>query len=182
MHVLSQGDGFLAVRWRGAALTHFDGKRWFNLPAVEEPLRTEGRRVLLHDGLAQPGRRIEYEVRLSDIASDVLLVAGTPESMIIDVPVVSRSSSGTLRVPRINGAGLRYAVSSFLAEEASPSAQLSPDARLEALELPPIDERIPPAGARHDRGSGDSRMNERARSNAVCGTITATLWNCFRRQ
>ena len=31
MHVLSQGDGFLGVRWRGAALTHFDGKRWFNL-------------------------------------------------------------------------------------------------------------------------------------------------------
>ncbi|MBZ5677455.1 MAG: DUF3488 and transglutaminase-like domain-containing protein [Acidobacteriia bacterium] len=141
MHVLSQGDGFLAVRWRGAALTHFDGKRWFNLPAVEERLRTEGRRVVLHDGPPQPGRRIEYEIRLSDIASNVLFVAGTPESMIIDVPVVSRSSSGTLSVPRINGAGLRYAVSSLLTEEAS-SAQLSPDARVEALALPPVDDRI----------------------------------------
>ena len=75
MHVLSQGDGFLAVRWRGAALTHFDGKRWFNLPAGEERLRTEGRRVVLHDGPTQPGRRIEYEIRLSDIASNVLFVA-----------------------------------------------------------------------------------------------------------
>ena len=52
MHVFSQGDGFLAVRWRGAALTHFDGKRWFNPPAAEERLRPEGRRVLLHDGPA----------------------------------------------------------------------------------------------------------------------------------
>lgn len=144
MHVYSQGDGLLAVRWRGAALTHFDGKRWFNLPAVEERLRPEGRRLLLREGgPALSGRRIEYEVRLSDIASDVLLVAGTPESMIIDVPVVSRSSTGTLRAPRINGTGLRYAVSSLLDEEASPSAQLSPEARIEALALPQIDERIP---------------------------------------
>ena len=129
MHVFSQGDGFLAVRWRGAALTHFDGKRWFNLPAVEERLRTEGRRVLLHDGPPQPGRRIEYEIRLSDIASNVLFVAGTPESMIIDVPVVSRSSSGTLSVPRINGAGLRYAVSSLLSEETSFRAAFARRAR-----------------------------------------------------
>ncbi len=144
MHVYSQGDGFLAVRWRGAALTHFDGKRWFNLPAVEERLRPEGRRVVLHQGPdTQPRRRIDYEVRLSDIASNVLFVAGTPESMIIDVPVVSRSSSGTLSVPRINGAGLRYAVSSLLDDETSSSAQLSPEARVEALALPPLDERIP---------------------------------------
>ena len=137
MHVYSQADGLLAVRWRGAALTHFDGKRWFNPPAAEERLRPEDRRVVLYEG--QPirrGRRIDYEVRLSDIASDVLLVAGTPESMIIDVPVVWRSASGTLRAPRINGAGLRYAVSSLLEEDTPASAQLSPDERVEALELP----------------------------------------------
>jgi transglutaminase-like putative cysteine protease len=162
MHVFSQGDGFLAVRWRGAALTHFDGKRWFNLPAVEERLRTEGRRVLLHDGPAQPGRRIEYEVRLSDIASNVLFVAGTPESMIIDVPVVSRSSSGTLSVPRISGAGLRYAVSSLLSEETSASAQLPPDARVEALALPPIDDRIRRLAL--DMTAGLATPDERARA------------------
>jgi transglutaminase-like putative cysteine protease len=143
MHVYSQGDGFLAVRWRGTALTHFDGKRWFNLPAAEERLRAEDRRVLLLEGPPRAGRRIEYEVRLSDIASNVLFVAGTPESMSIDVPAISRSSSGTLRVPRLNGAGLRYAVSSLLDEETSVSAQLLPSARMEALALPPLDERIP---------------------------------------
>jgi transglutaminase-like putative cysteine protease len=161
MHVFSQGDGFLAVRWRGAALTHFDGKRWFNLPAAEERLRTEGRRVLLHDGPAQPGRRIEYEIRLSDIASNVLFVAGTPESMIIDVPVISRSSSGTLSVPRINGGGLRYAVSSLLSEDA-PSAQLSPEARIEALALPPVDDRI--RRLAQDMTAGLATSDEKARA------------------
>ncbi|MGH9645490.1 MAG: transglutaminaseTgpA domain-containing protein, partial [Bryobacteraceae bacterium] len=162
MHVLSQGDGFLAVRWRGAALTHFDGKRWFNLPAAEERLRPEGRRVLLLAGPPRPGRRIEYEVRLSDIASNVLFVAGTPESLIIDVPVVSRSSSGTLHVPRLNGAGLRYAVSSLLDEETSPTAQLSAAERLEALALPPLDERIPRLAL--DMTAGLGTPDERARA------------------
>ena len=163
MHVYSQGGGFLAVRWRGAALTHFDGKRWFNLPAAEERLVPEGRRVLLHEGSPPiSGRRIDYEVRLSDIASDVLLVAGTPESIIIDVPVVSRSSSGTLRAPRINGAGLRYAVSSVLDDEAPASAQLSPSARVEALELPRLDERIPRLA--FDMTAGLATPEEKARA------------------
>ncbi len=166
MHVFSQGDGFLAVRWRGAALTHFDGKRWFNPPAAEERLRPENRRVLLLAGLPlRTGRRIEYEVRLSDIASNVLLVTGTPESMIIDVPVVSRSSSGTLSVPRINGGGLRYAVSSFVSEETSPAAQLLPDARVETLALPPLDDRIRRLALDMTTGSGDSRRRgSRART------------------
>lgn len=162
MHVFSQGDGFLAVRWRGAALTHFDGKRWFNLPAAEERLRPEGRRVLLLEGPPPPGRRIEYEIRLSDIASNVLFVAGTPESMIIDVPAVWRSSSGTLRVPRLNGAGLRYAVSSFLDDETSLSAQLLPAARAEALALPPLDERIPRLAL--DMTTGLATPDEKARA------------------
>jgi transglutaminase-like putative cysteine protease len=144
MHVYSQGDGFLAVRWRGAGLTHFDGKRWFNPLVPEERLRPEGRRVLLQQRpQARTSRRIEYEIRLSDVASDVLFVAGTPESMIIDVPVVWRSPSGSLRVPRMNGAGLRYAVSSLMGDENSAGAQLSAEARVEALELPRLDERVP---------------------------------------
>jgi len=163
MHVYSQGDGFLAVRWRGAALAHFDGKRWFNPPAPEEHLRPDGHRVLLQAGLeTHSGRRIGYEIRLSDIASEVLFVAGTPESMIIDVPVVLRSPSGTLRVPRINGAGLRYGVSSVLEEEVSSPAQLSTAERVDALELPRLDPRIPRLAM--DMTAGAATPEERARA------------------
>jgi transglutaminase-like putative cysteine protease len=119
--------------------------------------------VLLNTGLEKRlGRRIEYEVRLSDIASDVIFIAGTPESMIVDVPVVWRSPSGTLRVPRINGAGLRYAVSSVLEEETSPSVQLSPADRVEALVVPPLDERIPRLAL--DMTAGLATPEERARA------------------
>ena len=37
MHVRSyQGEGFLPVKWRGAALAEFDGTRWFNPPEQEQ--------------------------------------------------------------------------------------------------------------------------------------------------
>ena len=163
MHVYSPGEGFLNVRWRGAALTHFDGKRWYNLSAADTRLRPEGRRILLNDDLEKrPGRRISYEVRLSDIASDVLLIAGTPESLIIDAQVVWRSANGTLRVPRISAANLRYAVSSVLEEETLDSAQLSPAERIETLELPPIDARIPQLAA--EMTAGAATPEDRARA------------------
>jgi protein-glutamine gamma-glutamyltransferase len=163
MHVYSPGEGFLNVRWRGAALTHFDGKRWYNPPAAEMRLRPEGRRVLLNDNLeTRAGRRIAYEVRLSDIASDVLLIAGTPESLIIDAPVVWQSANGTLRVPRLSAANLRYAVSSVLEDEALDSTQLLPSARVEALELPPVDARIHELAA--DMTAGAATPEERARA------------------
>jgi transglutaminase-like putative cysteine protease len=164
MHIFSRGDGFLAVRWRGSALTQFDGKRWFNPFAPEERLRPESRRVLLRDDRSYPpGRIIDYEVRLSDIASDVVFVAGTPQSMIIDVPFVWRSTStGSLRVPRTSGANLRYAVASVLEDESSPSAQLSAADRARDLELPPLDERIPRLAL--DMTAGLTTPEERART------------------
>jgi hypothetical protein len=76
--------------------------------------------------------------------------------------VISRSSSGTLRVPRLNGAGLRYAVSSLLEEETSATAQLAPAARVEALTLPPLDQRIPQLAL--DMTAGLTTPDERARA------------------
>jgi len=163
MHVYSPAEGFLSVRWRGAALTRFDGKRWYNPSAAETRLRPEGRRILLDQTPEKhAGRRINYEVRLSDIASDVLLIAGTPESLIIDAPVVWRSANGTLRVPRVSAANLRYAISSVLEDEAPDSSRLLPSERVETLELPPIDARIPQLAA--DMTAGADSPEERARA------------------
>src|SRR5580704_1305869 len=40
MHIQKyRGEGLLDVRWRGAALTEFDGKRWFNASESGEDLR-----------------------------------------------------------------------------------------------------------------------------------------------
>ncbi|MGH9592279.1 MAG: DUF3488 domain-containing protein, partial [Bryobacteraceae bacterium] len=90
--------GFLAVRWRGAALAQFDGTRWFNPPGREDRLWVD-RGLLMLDAQrhTRPGRDISYEVQLNEIASETLFFAGTPETISIDVPSLWRTPAGTLR-------------------------------------------------------------------------------------
>ena len=56
MHVrrLYVGEGLLEVRWRGAALTQFDGKRWFNMNEAGEEIRVPAD----HSVALKPERRV----------------------------------------------------------------------------------------------------------------------------
>ena len=59
------------LRWRGSALTTFDGRRWFNPPVREQRLRVDDGRIILPPiPVNRPGRSIGYEVELSEIAPD----------------------------------------------------------------------------------------------------------------
>jgi hypothetical protein len=148
MHIRAYpGGGFLAVRWRGAALAKFDGTRWFNPPGREDRLWVDhGMLTLDAQRHTRPGRDVSYQVQLNEIASDTLFFAGTPETISIDVPLLWRSAAGALRAPRVNG-GLRYGAYSYLEDESAavlaPPAPLPENQRRELLELPPLDERIP---------------------------------------
>src|SRR5262249_49169757 len=104
--------GFLAVRWRGAVLSKFDGTRWYNPPGFEEPLKVDhGTITLAPQRHARGGHDVSYQVQLNDIASDVLFFAGTPETISIDASWILRSPSGTLRRP---GGAFRYGAYSYL--------------------------------------------------------------------
>jgi transglutaminase-like putative cysteine protease len=148
MHIRPYGrDGLLAVRWRGAALASFDGKRWFNPPAPGQPLRPEqGSLRFAAVAHARPGLSIRYEVQLNDIASDTLFFAGTPESISIQVPLLFRSPSGSLSVPRRNVSGLRYGAYSFVEDETALPERaprpLDPSERAALLDLPDLDPRV----------------------------------------
>jgi transglutaminase-like putative cysteine protease len=148
MHIASrEGDGFLAVRWRGAALTRFDGQRWFNPPANPERLRVDkGLLTLPRVPHARPGRSIRYEVQLDDIASETLFFAGSPENVFIQTVFVLRSPYGSLSVPPMSVGGLRYSAYSFLEDETAEADQILPPLpeteRAALLALPPLDRRI----------------------------------------
>ncbi len=139
--------GFLAARWRGAVLAKFDGTRWFNPKGFEARLPVD-RGILTLDPQrhARSGRDVSYQVQASDIASDTLFFAGTPETISIDVPFLYRSPSGSLRAPHGSG-GMRYAAYSYLEDETaqpvSTPAPLTEAQRREFLDLPKLDERIP---------------------------------------
>lgn len=153
MHVRSYpGEGLLEVRWRGAALAVFNGRRWYNPPGKEESLHVEHGLLTLPRRLrpapTRPGHSISYRVHMSDIASDTLFIAGTPESINIDSPSVLLRRSGSFNVtPRFGPGGLSYGVYSFLEDEtaavSAPPSPLPTQVREEFLQLPPLDDRIP---------------------------------------
>jgi len=74
------------VHWRGVALSHFDGKRWFNEPHEPTTLTANGEagwfRVNSVDaGTRTSGNPIHYTVLLEPIGSTALFVANETESV-----------------------------------------------------------------------------------------------------
>ncbi len=159
LHVrVFSGDGRLpSLKWRGAALTRFDGRRWFAPPEPSETLRQEQGLFRLADNAQRwrAGRRLSYEVVPRALRGDTLFLAGTAEFVAVEAPSLERTATGTLRAPGLGGP--RYSVYAFLEESATPpaaAASLSPVERAAHLALPPLDARIP-ALAR-DWGSPES--------------------------
>ena len=128
MHVRSYDDApLVGLRWRGSALSHYDGRRWFNPPVVEDRLPVvEGQLVLPAIPQTRPGRNLRYAVELSEIASDTLFFAGTPQTISIQAFNLFRAPSGAIRAPRFGQAGLRYGADSRVENEWAPPLQAVP--------------------------------------------------------
>lgn len=142
------------LKWRGAALSRFDGVRW-----TESPLPTVN--VSEHYGAAEvagrlqrsrrDGRRMLYRVDVSASDTGTLFIAGIPEYINLAAPHLVRTSEDSFRILPANGEDLHYEVSAF-AGEPTP-VELSATERARYLELPPIDARIEPL-ARQWAGTG----------------------------
>lgn len=153
MHVRPESRNFPdGLKWRGVALSDFDGKRWSNPPG-------EVRTVHLEDGWTlvanqpQIGDALYYHVTLNAVDSDVLFVAGVPMHLFPQLSnifglrrdaSVSMENDGSLHLRSLPPDNFRYSVSSVL-ENTSPvvdHAPLSPRARERYLQLPPLDPRV----------------------------------------
>ena len=170
MHVQSYpGGGLLEVRWRGAVLGTFDGRRWFNPPGRDEQFKIDHGVLTLprqFRTFTRPGHSIIYRVRLNDIASDTLFIAGTPETINVDVPVLRYTRSGSfIFTPRYSAGGMAYGVYSFLEDETAqvtaPPGPLPALTREELLQVPPLDDRIPRLA--REMTAGTASENEKAR-------------------
>ncbi len=150
MHVKmdSPQDRTLALKWRGAALSEFNGRAWFNRAAPGQILQPD-RGGLLRLGEESPhrnGRYISYAVYLNDLAQDALFFAGSPQYMRIDSPVVRRPY-GNYSAQFSEGRTVSYQVYSHLDSPAAAAdpAQVEPlpaNTRAAYLQLPRIDPRI----------------------------------------
>jgi len=139
-------DRWLALKWRGAALSEFNGRAWFNRPTPGQILQPDRTGLLRLD--EQPphrnGRFISYAVYLSDLAQDALFFAGTPQYMRIDSLVVRRPF-GNYSAQFSDSRTVAYQVYSHLDSSAADAAWVAPltaNEREAYLQLPRLDPRI----------------------------------------
>jgi hypothetical protein len=159
MHVrITSPQHTAGLKWRGLSLAEFDGRRWFNRPEPSTPLRVSQGLVQLASPTQQlrPGRRIQYEVQIGAMASDVIFFAGRPEVVHIDSPLLIQTPGGSYRLGTGGTEGVRYGVDSFFDDASTP--QDAPEeapllVRLAYLELPPLDPRIPELARRVTEGA-----------------------------
>lgn len=139
------------LKWRGSALTHFDGRRWSIDKSPEDWVPEEhGRINLVPSGLRPPGRQITFDVEFNDLDTDTLFFAGTPEWVDLHHPLLRRAATASYR---LGGppppSGLRYEAYSLLEDPPEialpsvPAPVLSQGERSRDLELPHLDARIP---------------------------------------
>jgi hypothetical protein len=155
-----EGGGFLEVRWRGAVLSRFDGRRWDNRPGSSHELIPDHGVITVNRGPhPRPGHVITYTVKLNERGADTLFIAGTPQTIRIDIPYLQFTPSQSFIVVAPAAVpDLTYAVYSFLedeaAEVASTPAPLPGRDRDELLQLPSIDPRIAPLARQMAAGAG----------------------------
>ena len=159
MHVrVYNNGGRLNAKWRGSALSDFDGKRWFNTSDPGERLSVgrDGRVILAGDSQRRRrGRRVAYRVDINSIDSTVLFFAGTPEALNVNAPNIIRTPQDNYRIGAGTSDGMRYDVYSFFEEETEPALDIEaiPAAiRARYLQTPPLDPRVPDLARRMSAG------------------------------
>jgi len=136
------------LKWRGGALTTFDGRRWTNPNG-------DAQRIPVDEGSVKLGepqdrhRRISYHVELEPLDSSALFFAGTPLRVDLRRAFVIRTSTGALRLSDASPQGVRYDAYSELElpPESTPAPyrvpRLAAADRERSLQLPSLDPRIP---------------------------------------
>jgi protein-glutamine gamma-glutamyltransferase len=158
--------GYEWLRWRGIALSNFDGKRWSSSVHNAQRLQPGADGWIRTSEAAPkgntPGKTIQYTVYLEPVATDAIFVPGRFLSLqgnfsggaansfaALQRNYLITDATGTLRNPFRSFAAIRYVGISRLpprdaARLRAAGTEYSSDIRAAYLELPPsLDRRIP---------------------------------------
>jgi len=145
-------DRPLSLKWRGAALSEFNGRTWSSPPFTDPEVMRPGPGGLLvlagDSQLRAESRHISYSVHLNEIGSDALFFAGAPQYLRIDSPVI-RNWSENYHVRSGDSQGIWYQVYSRIDPPSRPedppiewTDPLPREWRRHYLQLPRLDARI----------------------------------------
>jgi transglutaminase-like putative cysteine protease len=139
------------LRWRGSALTQFDGRRWFNRPGGEEILHPDANGYLSL-GPWRKRKSLSYSVHLNEAAPNgTLFFAGTPQSLRVESRVVIRTPVDSFRLIGSVYSSSNYQAFSYIEPSSAEagglvSEPLEDRVRLKHrdlyLQLPTVDARI----------------------------------------
>src|SRR5882724_1582269 len=175
MHILPDSRDFPAnLKWRGAALSEFNGKRWSNPSNLGKPMHPVNGDWTLVPGPRQDGRRLFYHVTLNAVDSDAVFVAGRPEQLSV---AFVHGPNDNLRLGYIPQDNFRYAVSSVLEYPATAAdvISLNPSVRARYLQLPSLDPRIRTLAAQTVAGLATDAVRARAVENHLRTSYGYTL-------
>jgi transglutaminase-like putative cysteine protease len=139
-----------SLKWRGATLSDFNGRSWFEPSGDPQWIRSIAKYVFQLAGDDQRrmlGRRVNYRVNLNGMDSDVLFFAGTPEMVYMRQLAIESRGDGSYRLGRPPSDGFYYDVYGWLGWpsglSSGPAQGLTVHERQQYLELPTLDRRIP---------------------------------------
>jgi protein-glutamine gamma-glutamyltransferase len=152
MHIEIQNDtqGAYDLKWRGVALSNFDGKAWSNSfeqrqlrPALDGSYRLAAR----GEGAGSvAGRTIHYRVMMEPIGTNVFFLAERPQKLKGNFRQVSTDDGGSVYNLDADRPINRYEADSQFAETDSEELRLASNTASgsmdEYLKLPPLDARI----------------------------------------
>jgi transglutaminase-like putative cysteine protease len=151
MHVQIENDleGAYDLKWRGIALSQFDGRVWSN-PFVQTDLRlsTSGRYRLTTDSGTSgvSAHKVRYRVLLEPMGTNVFFLAEKPASLIGNFSHVTTDAGGAVYNLDADHPVNRYEAESQLTEPDASELRLTPNtvpgSLAHYLVLPPLDNRI----------------------------------------
>jgi protein-glutamine gamma-glutamyltransferase len=134
------------LKWRGAALSHFDGKTWTDHSDDGKAMLPNRNPLTLADDAQRSRRdgvRLLYRVDLSLSDSDALFIAGIPEFLNIERARVVRTATDSYRLGALGSESIRYEVSSFVPFGVPGTrTKLTATQTMRYLQLPKVDPRV----------------------------------------
>jgi len=166
------------LKWRGATLSDFNGRAWFEPssdPRWISPVAKGVFQLADDQQRRRLGRSVNYRISFNSIDSDVLFFAGKPEIVYLKQLTIMARGDGSYRLGHPPADGFFYDVYGWLGDTGAGEDFLPMRAKRQYLSLPRLDPRTPELARRIVRGLDTDADRAAALARYLRGNYGYTL-------